>query len=49
MLNLFLEPATLLKRDSGSCFPVNIAKFLRTPLVAASECLMYIEFMCEYV
>ena len=33
--------ATLLKRDVNRCFPVKIAKFLRTPfltaLVAASE------------
>ena len=32
------RPATLLKRDPGTmCFPVNFAKFLRTPPVAASE------------
>ena len=33
-----VRPATLLKRDPGTmCFPVNFAKFLRTPPVAASE------------
>ena len=26
-------PATLLKEDWQSCFPVNFAKFLRTPFV----------------
>ena len=28
-----LRPATLLKRDSGTGFPVNFAKFLRTPFL----------------
>ena len=32
-----LRPTTLLKRDSNTCFPVNFVKFLRIPLVAASE------------
>ena len=35
-----LRPATLLKKSLWhSCFPVNFAKFLRTPRVTASEFL----------
>ena len=28
-----VRPVTLLKRDSNSCFPVNIAKFLGAPVL----------------
>ena len=40
-----LIPATLLKKTlKHRCFPVNFEKFLRTPLVAASEYLVSVSF-----
>ena len=36
--------ATVLKRDSNSCFPANIAKFLKTPI--SKNCERLLQF-CE--
>ena len=42
--NLQAKPATLLKRDYHRCFPVKFMRFLRTPLVAASDICSLITF-----
>ena len=37
------RPATLLKRDFNTCFPVNIATFLRTAFLRTSQVADFLE------
>ena len=45
-----LSPVTLSKRDSHRCFPVNFAKFLRTPFLQNSSggCFCFFRVFLEF-